>query len=231
MSAFLVFRRFESLAEATAIQKIFTKHNIPNVLSEERALLDNTIIGQQFDLPFHVKIPADHFTKAEDVLRQSIDISAIEVEKDYYLLAFSNEELMEVIEKKDEWGNYDYALALQLLEERGHKLTNDDIERLDSKRIASLAIPEDGLNIWTVFGYFSAAIGGVLGIFIGIYMMQSKKTLPDGSRVPTYNRQTQTHGLYILIIGVISAALSNIFYFLFDGAFPSIADLFVIFKL
>jgi len=216
MPEFLIFRRLESKHEATAIQKILTKKNVPSVLSEERSLLDTNIIGQQFDPPFCVKIPAEHFPEAENAIRQAIDISTIEVEDDYYLLAFSNAELIEVVEKRDEWGNYDYALALQLLEERGNKLSDDDIERLNSKRVATLAIPENGLDMWAVIGYLSAALGGVGGILIGYFLMTLKKTLPDGTRVHTYSSQTQQHGLYIMLIGVISTALWNIFYFVLN---------------
>lgn len=231
MSDFLIFRRFESMDEATAVQKILTKKNIPSVLAEERALLDNNIIGQLFEPPYHVKIPAEHFVEAEKVLHQSTDISAIEVEDDYYLLTFSDKELMEIIEKKDEWGSYDYALALQLLEGRGITLTDADIEHLNTKRITSLAVPEDGINIYTVLGYFLAAFGGVLGICIGLFMMISKKTLPDGSRVHTYDSRTQTHGFYITLLGATASILWNIFYWVFDGSLLNIGTLFSIFRL
>lgn len=205
MSDFLIFRRFESLDEATALQQIFTKKNIPSVLDEDIVLLDTNIIGQQFDLPYRVKIPAEHFVEAEKVIHEATDISAIEVEDDYYLLSFSDKELMEVVEKKDEWGSYDYALALQLLQERGITLTKKDIEQLNAKRIASLAVPENAMNMWMVAGYLSSFIGGVLGIFIGLFMMEAKKTLPDGSRIRAYDRQTQKHGFYILITGIIGS--------------------------
>lgn len=67
--------------------------------------------------------------------------------------------------------------------------------------------------MWAVIGYLSAAPGGAGGILIGYFLMTLKKTLPDGARVHTYNCQTQKHGLYIMLIGVISTALWNIFYF------------------
>lgn len=226
MSEFLFFRSYESLEEAIAVQNILNKNNIPNVMSEERALLDSNMIGQQFDLPYRVKILSEHFIIAEDILRQSLDINAVEVEADYYLLGFSNEELIEIIEKKDEWGTYDYALALKLLEERGITFTPADLELFHKKRMAALSVPEDGVNIWTVIGYCSAAIGGLLGTFIGFVMMRARKTLPDGSRVYIYNNNSRRHGKYIAILGVVAMVLWTAYSVMFDKMPPSLGSIF-----
>lgn len=230
MSEFLIFRRLESKQEAAAIQKILTRKNIPNVFAEERPLLDTNIIGQRFEPPFYVKVPEEHFPAAEEALIQAIDISDIEVEEDYYLLSFSIAELKEVIEKKDEWGNYDYALALQLLEKRGHKLSKEDIRHLQSKRVATLAVPEVGADTLIIAGYFSVIMGGALGVLTGYFLMTQKKILPDGSKVYSYDSRSRQHGRYIMITGVISCTLWNIFYIFFDGSVQQIIEMYTNFN-
>jgi hypothetical protein len=221
MSDFLIFRRFESMDEAIAIQKIFNKKNIPSVLDEDKPVLDNPITGQQLDiLPYHIKIPAEHFTEADKILRHSID--SADADEDYYLLSFSDDELLEVIEKKDEWGSYDYALALKLLEERGITLGPDDFALLQAKRIKDLSTPEKGTNWWIVAGYLSATLGGLMGIGIGLYMITAKKTLPDGIRIHTYNSKTRRHGSFIFSLGLIAFILWNIFFRVFDGSLENV---------
>jgi hypothetical protein len=226
MSDFLFFRSYENIDEATAVLNILNRNNIPNVLSEERALLDSNIIGQQFDLPYRVKLPAEHFDHAEDALRQSLDINAVEIEDDYYLLTFSNEELTEIVRKKDEWGDYDYALALKLLEERGVTFTTADFESFRRKRIEYLSVPENGVNIWTLVGYLSSAIGGALGLFIGFVLIRAKRTLPDGSRVYVYNNNTRTHGIFIAILGIASIILWTVYASQAGIAPPGLSNIF-----
>ena len=58
MSDFLTFRRFESMDEATAVQKNLTKKNIPSVLAEQRAQLDNNIIGQVLEPTYNIPMIA-----------------------------------------------------------------------------------------------------------------------------------------------------------------------------
>lgn len=225
MSDFLIFRRFESLDEAIAVQKIFNKKNIPSVLDEDKPVLNNAIMGQQLDiLPYSVKIPAEHFTEADKVLRQSIDTSDIDAEQDYYLMSFSDDELLEVIEKKDEWGSYDYTLALQLLKERNITLSQDDIELLQAKRMTNLATPESGTSWWIVAGYLSATLGGLMGIGIGLYMITAKKTLPDGTRLHTYNSKTRRHGSFIFALGLVAFVIWNIFFRVFDGSIENVLN-------
>lgn len=226
MSDFLTFRSYETEDEATTAQTLLNRNNIPNVLSEERALLDSTMIGQQFDAPYRVKVPAEHFSKAEQVLRTSVDISGIDVEPDYYLLSFSTEELKEVIEKKDEWGAYDYALALKLLKEKGITFTATDLEQLHKKRIEVLAAPENGVSIWMLIGYLSALLGGAMGIFIGFILMRARKTLPDGSRAFIYNDRSRAHGMYIAILGIIAGISWSAYAILTEGTPPSLGGIF-----
>ena len=206
MSKFLTFRKLESLEEAQAMQQLLTSHNIANELEEERALLDSPIIGQQFEFPYRVKIPADAFNMAETLIRESIDLNLHGIEKDYYLFSFSNEELMDVLKKKDEWGNYDYALARHLLSERGIEITQADLQEFDKQRIKALAEPEGADNLWTLIGYLSVVLGGLMALFFGILMLKTKKTLPDGSQVYTFGELARKHGKYILITGIAAVS-------------------------
>ncbi|MRG47656.1 hypothetical protein GFS24_21210 [Chitinophaga sp. SYP-B3965] len=224
MSKFLTFRKFDTPEEAIAISELLKEKNIPVELENTPVLLDQQLIGQQFENTFLLKIPADYFRKADGVLRAAITVDEQDVEEDYYLLSFSDKELQEVIEKKDEWGSYDYTLALQLLEKRGISYTPVQLAAINDKRLQQLATPERGNVTWIVIGYMSVAIGGLLGFFIGAYIIIAKKTLPDGTRMFAYSEETRKQGKYILILGAVVFPLW-VLYVLNGGSIPGVTSL------
>ncbi len=161
-----------------------------------------------------VKIPADYFAKADELLKKQITISMEDVEPDYYLLSFTTEELRDVIIKKDEWGDYDYQLALALLEKQGITYTEPQMEELRSSRLETLAQPVDLPVIWQVIGFCSpflaltimipfAWIFSFLGIFIGAFVRMSKKTLPDGTRRYAFAPKTRNTGTWMILSSIV----------------------------
>lgn len=202
MSQMLTFRRFPTAEEAADILALLQQHQIPAAYEEEVILLDKSFVGQNFDPLFLVKIPAEYFTSADRIIRDNVKVVAEELDEDYYLLSFSKEELMEVVAKKDDWGEYDYALALQLLEKKGITFTTAQLDNFNSTRKHELAAPENGDRLWIIIGYLSSFLGGLLGIFIGAFFFATKKTLPDGTRVFAYTIPTRRHGRNIIIAGI-----------------------------
>lgn len=224
MNDFLTFRKFDTAEEAMAISELLKEKNIPVVLENTPVLLDQQLIGQQFENTFLLKIPPERFIDADNVLRAAISFNEQDIEADYYLLSFSDKELQEVIEKKDEWGAYDYALALHLLEKRGISYSPAELAGIDDKRHQQLAQPENGPAIWIAIGYMSVLISGLLGFFIGGYIIVAKKTLPDGGRVYAFSEITRKNGRYILILGAITFPLW-VWYVSQGGSIPGLTSL------
>jgi len=80
-------------------------------------------------------------------LSQTTKAEINEVEKDYYLLSFSDEELIDVIAKSDEWNKFDVELAQKILKEKGKEVTEQQITQIKQQRIEELSKPEEGQNI------------------------------------------------------------------------------------
>lgn len=78
------------------------------------------------------------------------------------------------------------------------------MEELSQKRIDDLRKPEKGNTYWLIFGFISAVLGGILGIFIGWFHSTFKKTDPKGQRVYVYDYPTRKTGQQIFWIGIIS---------------------------
>ncbi|GAA4072242.1 hypothetical protein GCM10022389_16930 [Flavobacterium cheonanense] len=66
-----------------------------------------------------------------------------------------------------------------------------------------MAKPEENQKPWIVAGYIFALLGGFFGIIIGYVLMRSKKNLPNGQRVYSYNTNDRQQGKMIFYIGII----------------------------
>jgi hypothetical protein len=103
----------------------------------------------------------------------------------YYLFSFSDAELMEIIQRPDEWGHLDYVLAKKLLAEKGHLVTPALAEELKQQRMTELARPESTHPRQIFVGYLT-------------------KTPPNGQRVYVYPPAERRHGKRMLVISAIS---------------------------
>lgn len=215
MSQFLAFKRYHTAEQAAEIISLLEKHQIPVEYEEEVILMDKMYSGQNFDQRHLVKIASTDFPKADALLKSQISVSADDVEPDYYLLSFTTEELKEVVIKKDEWGDYDYLLALKLLEKRGISYTPEQLEQLGTTRIEALSQPQELPLIWLLIGYGSPLLiftslflpfawaFSFLGFFIGGFVMVTKKTLPDGKRVHAFTERTRKLGMWMIVSCVV----------------------------
>ena len=213
MKKLLAFKRFHTAEQAAEIISLLQEHNIPTEYEEEVLLLDKVYLGQNFDQRHLVKIPADHFQQADALLKSLITVSPEDVEPDYYLLSFTTEELKEVIVKKDEWGDFDYALALKLLEKQGISYSAEQLRHFGNNRKETLSQPQDLPVIWLLIGYLSPgllfapipypAIFSLIGIFMGAFVRLTKKTLPDGTRINAFSAKTRNHGTWMIMSGIV----------------------------
>lgn len=216
MEALLTFKRFHTAAQAAEIITLLHEHHIP-AQYEEEVILDKVYVGQNFDQGHLVKIAAADFSRADALLKSLISVAPEDVEPDYYLLSFSTEELKEVIMKKDEWGDFDYALALKLLERQGVSYSPEQLAQVGDGRMQALSRPQELPAIWTLIGFLSPLIlfapipytpvFSFLGVFMGAFVWLTKKTLPDGSRILAFSEKTRHQGWWMMISGVVLIAI------------------------
>ncbi|MBS1506618.1 MAG: hypothetical protein JSS79_08235 [Bacteroidetes bacterium] len=203
---FLTFRKFNTVEEAQELADLLKANNIGSEL-EDTAGFDVSFSGNPLNKEFRVKLlPAD-FERAEKLLLHQPHVTAEQLAPDHYLLSFSDDELLEIVTKPDEWSATDYQLALQLLKAHGKEMSADRLSALKKQRYHHLAQPEETKPVWIFVGFLSALLGGVLGIFIGWHLMAHKKTLPDGQRVYGYTTADRKKGQTIFFLGLIFGVL------------------------
>ncbi|MEM7185065.1 MAG: hypothetical protein AAF466_00295 [Bacteroidota bacterium] len=205
---FSIFRRFSTLEQALELQDQLEAEGIQTIIADNVPPVDINFGGSTLNNEIEIRIAPDDFQKAEELLLQQAENLVDNVDPEHYLFDFSTEELYEVLIKYDEWSEFDYTLAAQLLEKRGEQVDEQTLTRLKKERINELARPEKGQKGWIIAGYIFAILGGFLGLIIGYALWKSKKTLPDGDKVPSYSENDQKHGQYIFLIGMIVLPIS-----------------------
>lgn len=171
---------------------------------EGEKFFDPSFANNAIDQDIKIKLKAEDFSKAHKTLEEYYGKTLEEVEPDYYLFDFTDEELMEIVAKPDEWGHLDYMLAQRILRDRGKEIKPQVVELLKKQRVKDLAEPETAGKYWVYAGYFSAILVGLFGIFIGWGLAYFKRTLPDGKRLYAYREEDRNHGIRILLISAVS---------------------------
>jgi len=206
----IVFRKLNTLIQAQELETLLNENNIKTILADNIAPVDITFSGSTLLNEYEIKIDASNFEKAEAVLEKDAESLLEKMDQDYYLLSFTDEELYEVLIKSDEWSVFDYKLAQKILTNRGKTIDHEMLASLKKERLNILSKPEENQRPWIIAGYLFSFLGGGIGIVIGYSLWTSKKTLPNGERIYSYNDADRKQGKTIFIIGLIVFPLALI---------------------
>lgn len=198
----VTYKKFSTLEEANYVIGLLEKNNIEYLFSENKSSLDASFSSPLLN-EFEIKIDSKDFQVVEELLINDSEEIINQLPNDYYLFSFTDEELREVVSKKDEWSELDYNLSLHLLKKRGVDLSETEISTLEEKRLNELRKPEKSNELWILAGYIFSILGGMLGFIIGYVLYSQKKTLPNGERVYEYVESDRVHGKRMIKIGII----------------------------
>lgn len=224
MSEPLVFQQFENIADAEKVAAILEEAGISTMVEKPAAILDSNFIGTNYVPSYNLMIDGADFENAREVLLEKAEVNLDEIDKDYLLLTFSDEELMDVIAKPDEWGVYNYNIATALLKKKGVTVSREQKDAFAKDRLAELSKQKSFGMFWIIVAYtipllnlvyvianYETYIGnnltwlfpGIGGLIIGFILVYSKKTLPNGTSLPIYIEKHRKHGPIILKVNAI----------------------------
>ena len=204
---FITYQKFNDSALADELAKTLEEYHIEYYIQEETSGFDPSMVMSNAPVDYAVKIKSEDFEQVNRLLKEIEEKSTEDVDKDYYLFSFTNDELMEVITKAEEWSMFDVVLARKVLAERGVSISDKDLATIQEKRVEQLKVPDEPQTLWIIIGYVCAFGGGVFGIFIGWYLANGKKTLPNGERVYEYNENDRKQGRNIFYIGIVATII------------------------
>jgi len=198
------YRKFIYQDDAVELMEFLKQNHITYELVNNSSQLDSNFGGDINTKQFELKIHKEDFEEAEKLEEKLVQDAIENVDEDYHLFDYSDEELIEIVIKKEEWSKFDYLLAQKILKERGKEVNPDLLNVINKQRIKDLATQETSPTWLIIIGYISAVLGGLLGMFIGAYLMYYKKALPNGDRMYGFTRDDRRHGQNILILSIIA---------------------------
>lgn len=207
MSDYQSYQRFASVEAAQPLLQLLHEHDIPYETVFDQPRIDPSFAFNPTSTYFVVQLRPEDFERAHALELAASDELTANAPTDHYLFNFTDDELLDILLKPDEWNSFDVALARRILRQRGHDVSPALTERLRQQRIQDLAQPEPRQKAWVVFGYVTALLGGVIALFIGWHLYSHKKQLPDGRQVYGFLPQDRAHGLRILALGAVGFLL------------------------
>lgn len=156
---FTSFRKYPDIVQAEQLEQLLIENNIECILTNNSSGLDSNFSSELLT-EYEVKVRFNNFKKAEHLVEELAEVQLNQLPDNYYLLEFTDEELYDIVVKKDEWNEFDYLLALKLLKKRGQPVDDEQIKELNNKRITELAKPEKDQTVWIAIGYTLALFGG-----------------------------------------------------------------------
>ena len=200
---FVTYRKFIFKDDALDLIEILKENNIDYVLDDNSSRLDSSFGNDDNTKQFVLKIEKENFERVEELEEKSISKSLDNVDKSYYLFESSDEDLIEIVLKKEEWNKFDYLLAQKILKERGKEINQDLIKAINKRRVEDLKT-EEASPKWLIFiGYLFSILGGFIGIFIGLYLMNYKKTLPNGETIYGFGKEDRNSGKNVFICSLM----------------------------
>jgi hypothetical protein len=197
------YKAFNDYGLAKELETTLVENNIEYVLDNTSIPFDPSFANNPLNQEYRIKIKPEDFVRANAVLENEAVLELQHVDQSHYLFDFSNEELMQLIAKRDEWSDFDFLLAKRILEERSINLEVSELAHIEEQRLEELGKPQNVNPGWIYAGFLFTLLGGVFGIIMGWFISTNTKTLPNGMTTYCYSEVDRKKGRIMLIVGII----------------------------
>lgn len=136
---FLNYRQFTEKEQADALAEILNENNIAFEIVADRESLDSLYGDKLLKNAYFVKIQKEDFERADVLLLNLAKGQLANVEKDHYLFQFTNAELYEIMDRPDEWSEFDFLLAMKILSDRGLPVNHEKIMKSKQDKVETLS--------------------------------------------------------------------------------------------
>ncbi|RYE23941.1 MAG: hypothetical protein EOP51_08995 [Sphingobacteriales bacterium] len=224
MPELLTYQTYSTPDEAENVAAQLNNAGISTEVLKITPVSEAVFTGTTFGNKYEIKIPAADFTKANEVLFSNDAVPVEDIDQSHPLFTMTNDELKEIVIKPKEWGPENYSTALAILKHRDVPLLENTFATQQQEKVVPTAQKQRVSTYLLLLGYASALtpiisnlsayesvkdaavwfFPGVAGMLVSWSIMQAKTTLPNGSRILTYDNASQKHALGMLVLNVLS---------------------------
>lgn len=212
----IVYQTFSSKELAIELTNLLSENNIAFKTEVFNATFDSAFTNNS-NKDYVVKINPSDFEKVDELLLESMKDEIDNVNDDYYLFQFSDEELFDLIRKRDEWSQFDVLLAKKVLQSRNIEFSPELDNKIKQERFSELAEAKKADKYYILVGYLLAISGiyfgffiSFLGVLIGLHIKTSKKTLSNGKQFFEFTGVDRNKGYQLILVSSICFILSII---------------------
>ncbi|HSQ42668.1 MAG TPA: hypothetical protein VLM37_10350 [Fibrobacteraceae bacterium] len=205
----MTLQTYASAEEAQPLMELLRENQLTYQLVEDAHKTGDSLnlqLENRGISAFHVQVLSKDIDRASRILDLSAGKLVQEIEEDDYISKFSEEELLEILHKPDEWNQTDVQLALKFLRERGHEIPDDQVKEWFLQRLHDLERPEPPSTALLLLGYGFSLLGGIIGCMIAVQLLLSRKRLPDGRKILIYSSSARLHGRIMLGLSIMDMA-------------------------
>ncbi|PTQ99388.1 hypothetical protein C8P68_102209 [Mucilaginibacter yixingensis] len=200
----LTFQKFNDRQLAQDMADVLADGGIEYLLEKSPVTFDPAFRSRtEASDEFLLKIAGTDFEKATGIVNDYEKQFVNDAPTDHYLFSFTNDELLDLVAKRDEWSSFDYELARKILADRGVVITEHQDTEFQEKRIEELKQHAEIPGWHMAVGYLLACLGGAFGLIFGLYIISSKTTLPNGEVFYQYNDKDRQHGRIMIGIAIV----------------------------
>ena len=199
MNELLTYARYYSEEDAEDVVKILKENKISYHLKHEKGLLDKIYIGDTVDPMYELKIDPDDFNTLNQLLQADAATHIESLPDNYYLLQFSDSELLQVVQHPNEWNAFDIGIATTLLSKKGVPIPTTSVLQPEQPFFTPIAISP----VILILEYAMSAVILFAGFIIGLSTLLAYKTLFNGKRVAMFNETAIKHAKIFIVLGII----------------------------
>jgi hypothetical protein len=218
---FEFFRDFFNAEQAEGFVALLKSNDIPYKLEKTRTLLSGSIAGHGLVPYAIVKLRALDFSKVNKLLGDAVQNDEAYI-SNHYFQAYKAAELLEVVQKPDEWTAEDLAVARYLLAKQGVSIPDKQVEDFKQQRNEILREGKAASAAWVVFGFLSCIVGALLlspffivgALGLGLYFWKDTALDADGNKYFVFDEKSRKLGKVIFYLGWVLLFLSVLLFFI-----------------
>ena len=201
-SKYSLFQTFSLQEEALELNNLLKEGQVRSTFHDSNKTSSN-VLNPTIVSSFSIYVHEDDFKKANVILEKQAEKIINNINKDHYLFFFTNDELYDILFKKDEWSQIDFQLAKQILTDRGETINQQILDQIERKRMNEIVSEKQIASSMLIYiGFITAVLGGFIGIMISL-SLTSKKVLPNGKKTYNYCDRNVKEGKRMMNVAIL----------------------------
>lgn len=213
--SFVTYKKVYDKVELDSFLDLLKTNDIPFEVEDVLRNFNPAMTPRDGSIEMRVKILSSYFDEVRRLETEELKPLLDNVESDYYLFSFSNNDLKDLIKNGSEWSLFDVLLAEKILQDKGDTPYDYDLETLKNEnRIfyfeeKSLSTSQFLIILFIfvflpflgyLFGKIILELLTLIGFILGMSFVTQKKTFPDGSQKYVYDKSARSKGKIIAFI-------------------------------